>query len=111
MLNRFWHWFSTKRAGWRVPAYKATYVSDPPDTAKRNQLFVVGTRTDPFQVVMGCPCGCRRPIYLDLVPSHGAQHWKLEVSPSALPTLSPSVWRVDGCRSHFLLKAGRVVWC
>jgi hypothetical protein len=96
---------------WRRPAWKVAYIEDPPEQVKQGRLYIVGTADDPFQAVMACPCGCGRPIYLDLVRSRDAPSWKLDVSGPGLASLSPSVWRKDGCLSHFWLKAGQIRWC
>ncbi|MFW2851467.1 DUF6527 family protein [Sphingomonas sp. TX0543] len=37
--------------------------------------------------------------------------WSLSVDRLGLPTLHPSVWARDGCRSHFWLVGGKVRWC
>jgi hypothetical protein len=57
---------------------------------------------------MRCPCGCGESIELALIPE-ATPRWKLSLEQNR-PSLSPSVWKRDGCRSHFFLKKGRVVW-
>jgi hypothetical protein len=37
--------------------------------------------------------------------------WDLKVDADQRPTLHPSVWVADGCRSHFWLRRGIVHWC
>jgi hypothetical protein len=37
--------------------------------------------------------------------------WRLLVDRHGHPSLKPSIWRETGCRSHFWLKHGRIVWC
>jgi hypothetical protein len=37
--------------------------------------------------------------------------WDIFVDQNGRPTLKPSVWLRVGCRSHFWLRKGRVVWC
>ena len=114
MLRRLWTWFGSRWQGWRnwrTGQWTLIYVEDPPEAVKKGRICVVGTEDDPYQIVMGCPCGCPNPIFLDLVPSRTAEHWKLSKDQKGAPTLSPSVWRTDGCRSHFWLRAGMVVWC
>ena len=73
-------------------------------------VYIVGGRKHPFQAVMDCPCGCDTPIWLDLVPGNG-QHWKSLEGKRRLASLTPSVWRTEGCCSHFVLKDGRIRWC
>lgn len=56
-----------------------------------------------------CPCGCGDVIELLLLQSIDP-HWKLTADNLSRPTLQPSVWKKDGCKSHFWLKKGRVIW-
>lgn len=114
MLSHFWSsvrslWRSWRH--WRTGQWQLIYVEDPPDIVKKGCLSVVGTKADPYQVVMGCPCGCSSPIFLDLVPSKTGQHWKLSEDSKGAATLSPSIWRTDECKSHFWLRKSRIVWC
>ncbi len=37
--------------------------------------------------------------------------WDLEIDDKGLPTLHPSTWVNDGCRAHFFLRSGLIVWC
>ena len=53
--------------------------------------------------------GCADPIQLSLNPE-GHPRWALRMSWDRAATLSPSVWRRAGCRSHFFLRRGEVEW-
>jgi len=57
-----------------------------------------------------CPCGCGSIVTLSLQPVH-TPFWKLTKMASGRATLYPSVWRDNGCFSHFWVKDGRVYWC
>ncbi|WP_371815099.1 DUF6527 family protein [Bradyrhizobium sp. CCBAU 51753] len=37
--------------------------------------------------------------------------WDARVDQRGHVTLHPSVWLKQGCRSHFWLRDGRVIWC
>jgi hypothetical protein len=37
--------------------------------------------------------------------------WDIALDKKGRVSLHPSVWRRIGCRSHFLVRAGRIVWC
>nr|WP_232252247.1 DUF6527 family protein [Pseudomonas frederiksbergensis] len=58
---------------------------------------------------MKCPCGCGRTIEL-LVIQEAKPRWDVEVDADGFPSLTPSVWLTNGCKSHFWLKRGRVTW-
>lgn len=62
-----------------------------------------------WSVGMKCPCGCGRTIEL-LVIQEAKPRWDVEVDADGFPSLTPSVWLTNGCRSHFWLKRGRVTW-
>jgi hypothetical protein len=59
--------------------------------------------------VMRCPCGCGENIHLNFVRGHDAV-WKYRVQPDDTITLSPSVWKKHGCRSHFFVREGVLLW-
>ena len=58
---------------------------------------------------MICPCGCGRRLEMMLLPEV-KPHWRVR-NDRAGPSLHPSVWAVDGCRSHFWLKDGTITFC
>lgn len=63
-----------------------------------------------YAVALRCPCGCQETV--ELVVMEGVRpRWDLSVDAHGLPTLHPLVWKQSGCRSHFWLRQGRVVWC
>lgn len=59
---------------------------------------------------MQCPCGCGRRLEVMLLEGVRPR-WDIEVDDQGRPTLRPSVWVADGCRSHFWLRRGEVEWC
>jgi hypothetical protein len=65
---------------------------------------------DDWSVGFNCPCGCKEVLELMLLPAV-IPRWDLSVDARGRPTLHPSVWRTTGCRSHFWIRKGRVVWC
>jgi hypothetical protein len=57
-----------------------------------------------------CPCGCGHRVYLMIDPGHTSRpSWDLDVD-GERPTISPSVEEADGCKSHYLIRDGRVQW-
>ncbi|MFD2319333.1 MULTISPECIES: DUF6527 family protein [Delftia] len=59
---------------------------------------------------MKCPCGCSRSLELLLIPE-ARPRWELTVDAQGRPSLHPSIWLKDGCKSHFWIKEGKVEWC
>lgn len=62
-----------------------------------------------WSVGMLCPCGCRQRIELPLLKEIQPR-WDVKVETSGKPTLNPSIWLREGCRSHFFIRNGRVIW-
>lgn len=87
----------------------AETVSEAPDALHPRALYVIG-EDQAWAVAMMCPCKCGEIITLSLLPTDSPR-WNLEVDAYGFPTLSPSVWRTAGCRSHFFLRHGSIVWC
>ncbi|MEQ9145535.1 MAG: DUF6527 family protein [Parvibaculaceae bacterium] len=59
---------------------------------------------------MRCPCGCGDTIILQLIPE-AKPRWTLSQSRGGYPTLHPSVHRQTGCKAHFWLRDGKIIWC
>jgi hypothetical protein len=91
------------------PAYRVVHLRDDPDALLTETLYAIGENGHLWHVILVCPCGCGAPIALNVLPDDSPR-WRLRES-AAGPTLYPSVWRTTGCRSHFILRQGQVVWC
>jgi len=110
VLRRAWRWI----AGWLQPAprpFTVTFVESDelPDAIPRRTLVVARDDADLWSAGMICPCGCGRRIELMLLPGIKPR-WDLRVGQNSRPSLSPSVWAIDGCGSHFWLRNGEVHW-
>lgn len=107
VLSRLWR--STKER--LLPARRVTLAQSDelPEALPRRGLVLVREGQDNWCIGMKCPCGCGQRVELPLILEADPK-WALEVDVKFRPTLRPSVWLKDGCRSHFLVKAGKVVW-
>lgn len=81
----------------------------PPRMPRRDVVLARDNGED-WCVGLRCPCGCGEVIEL-LVLAEAKPRWDVTIDASGRPTLSPSVWRQKGCRSHFWIRSGRVHWC
>jgi len=84
-------------------------VEELPDSLERGSLYVLGLDS-PWSAALLCPCGCGKLIHLSFLRTDSPS-WKISIDRAGLPTLAPSIWRTDGCRSHFFLRRGAIVWC
>ena len=81
-----------------------------PRSMPRRDLVLAREHDEDWCVGMRCPCGCGDLIEL-LVITEAKPRWDIDTDQEGRPTLSPSVWRTTGCRSHFWLRQGRIQWC
>jgi hypothetical protein len=84
-------------------------ICDEPEILKPRVIYLVG-EIDPWVAVFKCPCGCEKNVWLNLLKAHRPR-WYVVVNQNGSPTVSPSVNRQVGCRSHFLLIDGKIKWC
>lgn len=90
----------------RIEAIEAEAL---PKKLPRRNLVLLRDAGEDWSVGMRCPCGCGQSIELALIPD-AKPRWDLRLEPDETPTLTPSVWRREGCRSHFFVRRGRVDW-
>ncbi len=94
-----------------VRPYKTEIVQEYlPDALKKKILYVVEEDGYTEQAAMVCPCGCGKVLHLNLIPDD-SPYWVVKIHHNGTASLTPSVWRQIGCKSHFWFKRGRVKWC
>ena len=106
-LKDVWSWLIGQSP--TAPTYRTVEVDDVPDRVDPGTVVLVGDHGKAWLAVMKCPCACGETIQLPLTSTSGAR-WAIS-GRSTEPTLKPSVWRTSGCRSHFILSRGSVIWC
>ncbi|MDN3582099.1 DUF6527 family protein [Mucilaginibacter flavus] len=89
--------------------YNYQYVDDVPDQLRSGTVYLVGNAGYYWQTVMLCPCGCSKVLYMNLMDDYNP-YWKYKIVGKTI-SLSPSIDRTVGCRSHFFLTYGKIVWC
>lgn len=108
-----WHRFVTWLRSWfspGEPAWKAYLLDDLPRQPRKHHVYLVVEDGHVWQVAMVCPCGCGDLIQLCVLPETSPS-WAVTTHRDGTVTLSPSVWRTTGCRSHFFVRYGRIHWC
>ena len=98
-----------KLFGRRSEAFRTVRVEDLPDAPRPLLLYIAGEIKQEWAAAMLCPCGCGETIRLNLL-EQVRPRWKFLENETG-PSLEPSVWRRQGCRSHFFLRDGRIEWC
>lgn len=100
-------WFLRQR-----PALLVAKANDVParDTLRHGEAVLVSSGRTAKWLSLPCPCGCGVPYLLSLSPSRRPR-WSVSTDWLARPTVTPSVRRLDGCRSHFWIASGEIHWC
>lgn len=91
--------------------YKVEIVPDNPnpDTLNDNIVYVVGGKKYTKWAYLKCPCGCNDTIMLSLDRKKDPS-WSVKQDKLGQATIFPSINKLDGCRSHFFIKKGRLIW-
>ena len=84
-------------------------VEDLPDRLKSGIVYLVGEGEYLWFAAMLCPCGCGATLHMNLM-AHSRPRWEVAKHRDGSITLHPSISRLTGCRSHFFLQHGRIVW-
>jgi hypothetical protein len=81
-----------------------------PSVLRADTIYEIGDDDCTWSAALRCPCGCGEMIHLSLVQD-ATPSWRILKAKSGLVTLLPSVWRTVGCKSHFIIYRGRIIWC
>ncbi|MET4241526.1 DUF6527 family protein [Bradyrhizobium sp. RT10b] len=102
--------FGSDLVGRLTPSVRATFVRERPTHLRRNILYVTSGAEGPAFGFLRCPCGCDETLHLRFFGTRHPQ-WRLTTDRKRTVTLTPSVWRQTGCKSHFVLRQGKIHWC
>lgn len=99
------------KALWRrLRGYRSERVSELSNRLRSRRVYLLGEGAVPWCAAMLCPCGCREILHLSLLPDDRPR-WACTEHDDGTVSLHPSVCRVRGCRSHFVLQRGEILWC
>lgn len=109
------NWFDRIRGYflWRFGKfqYRAMMVADnpTPEAVHDNIVYVVGGEGYVKWAYLKCPDGCGETIMLSLSQNRHPS-WEVKQDKRGRVTLHPSVHKKDGCKSHFWVQGGRLIW-
>lgn len=83
--------------------------SDADDLLEAPGDVVFVNRGRPRSIVIACPDGCGSVLTVNLDPQAGPA-WRVYPDRTGV-SVYPSVWKEGGCRSHFIIWSGRIIWC
>lgn len=93
----------------RIDTYSLCLVEDIQEAYDHGKLYLVGPNGNFWLTVFHCPCGCGELLEL-LLLDNASPHWEAEINDDEQVCLSPSIWKIHDCKSHFFIKNSRVVW-
>lgn len=73
-------------------------------------LAMARDEDEDWSVGLRCPCGCGQRLEMMLLKGVKPR-WDISVDPKGRVSLHPSVWLREGCKSHFWVNGGKVIWC
>jgi hypothetical protein len=73
-------------------------------------LAVTRDGDEDWSVGLRCPCGCGQRLEMMLL-KEVKPRWDISVSARGHVSLHPSVWLREGCKSHFWVRSGKIIWC
>jgi hypothetical protein len=103
MWLRLTEWWTSPRKVIEV------YGELSPSKLPSRDLLLLREGGEAWSILMRCPCGCDQPVELPLI-REARPRWSLRVNKAGYPTLAPSIWRREGCRAHYFVRDGKVVW-
>src|ERR1700730_11091489 len=109
MKPLYWLRRAYRRGRRQTPPLRTVVVDELPDHPETGVLYLLGMKQEPWAVSFVCPCGCGSLIELNLLPD-ARPCWKVEEHWDSTISLTPSVARMTGCRSHFWIRRGLVEW-
>ena len=68
-------------------------------------IVLIGSEAITKRVQFLCPCGCADAVSLNLLQEIGPA-WRIAIDEKDRVSISPSIRRQSGCRSHFVLFHG-----
>lgn len=86
-------------------------VIDEPKQLKAKTIYVIGEHDNEWLAVFYCPCGCGSQVRLNLLHCEGRPRWSVHEDSRSRASLTPSIWRKVGCKSHFWVTNGDIRWC
>ncbi|MBK8945436.1 MAG: hypothetical protein IPM32_09225 [Ignavibacteriae bacterium] len=97
---------------WFIKLFKKKYsyniCDDFQENVSKNTICLIGYESNFDFLEMKCPCGCNELIKLSLV-EFDKPHWKVKFFNDRI-SVSPSIWRNKGCKSHFFVKNSKIIW-
>ncbi len=95
-----------------LPARRVKIIEGdtPPKNLPFRDIVLAREGNEDWAAGFKCPCGCGKKLEVLLI-KEVKPNWSLKIDEYNRPTLHPSVWLKTGCKSHFWMKKGKIIWC
>jgi hypothetical protein len=104
VFERIWNWVR------RCPTpFEVRWEQEAPERLARGVVYLIGEKEHLWCAAFTCPCGCGEAIQLSLLRD-ARPSWRVSEHANGTISISPSVWRTKGCRSHFFFRRGLIEW-
>ena len=107
MIKGLFNWF--RNLFNKEKLYESKLVDDVPYKLNNKTIYIIENEGYRWKAVMVCPCGCNKILHMNLIKEYHPS-WKVEIDEKNIITLHPSINRMVGCKSHFFIRRGEVVW-
>jgi hypothetical protein len=81
-----------------------------PERLPFRNLMMAREGQENWVVGLRCPCGCGQRLEMMLLEGVKPR-WDVITDQKGHVSLHPSVWLRQGCRSHFWVRSGKIIWC
>jgi hypothetical protein len=107
LWERLWSWIRGKPIEERL--FRVARIDEEPDHPAPRTLYMIEDAGQIWAALMSCPGGCGQVLHMNLIPDTKPV-WQLTEHSDGTASLTPSVWRREGCGCHFWLRRGRIEW-
>lgn len=94
---------------WHQTEFQLRHVDDLPEIVCDRVIYVVGEIKHPWLLAFKCPCGCLNLVQLNLLKD-ADPCWRFKVDKKKKINIYPSVWKTNGCKSHFFIHKSKIQW-
>ena len=82
------------------------FSEDMPDQLLPEIVYIIGENKFYWSLIFICTCGCDDNIQLNLL-KNVRPRWRFSIRKNLI-TISPSVRKKTGCKSHFIIRRSKV---
>lgn len=105
MIRKLHNWFKDLFS--KIYSYKC--MDEVPDNLKQDVIYLIRHEDYYWQAIMICPCGCKKLLHMNLICEY-KPYWDFKIEKRGRISFSPSIHRTVGCKSHFFVRKGKIVW-